>query len=157
MKITDLINKKWSFKTRCIIARRILQCSNATKQDIVSWKKTGNPPDRFLSLEIDGVEEMTLSIHELIDTYGMDPLTAMLFFDDLVKANLKDDKTDLINLIERLQNGAHRKTLTISREMLDDIKANQPELWAEFERLKNNFNQDVNEDEYRRIEQTDLF
>lgn len=158
MKIKDIINKNWNFKTRMLIARRISRCSNLIKRDIATWKRDGIVPNRILSLQVNGVENMRLSVHELIDTYGMDALSAMLFFDDLIKANLLEDKTQLVNLAQRLQNGARKKSLVMTPDMLQSIKNNQPELWQEYENLqkKEESQSGVSESEIEQIEQTEL-
>lgn len=156
MQIKDIINKNWNFKTRLLIARRILRCSNPIKRDIATWKRDGTVPNRSLSLEVNGVENMRLSVHDLTDTYGMDPLSAFLFFDDLIKANLMEDKTRLVNLVQRLQNGARKKSLAMTPDMLENIKTNQPELWQEYENLQKNEEPQPGESEIEQIEQTEL-
>lgn len=158
MKIKDIINKNWNFKTRLLIAHRISRCTTLIKRDIAVWKRDRMVPERILSLQVDGVENMRLSVHELIDTYGMDPLSAMLFFDDLIKANNNEDKTQMVNLVERLQSGARRKSLAMTPDMLENIKNNQPELWSEYEKLQKNEEMlsGSGEEEIEQIEETEL-
>ncbi len=143
MKIRDLLNNRWSFNTRLIIARRIIRCSPVIKRDIARWKRTGIIPDRILPLMINGMEQMTISTDQLVKIYGMDPLSAMLFLDDLIKANKDPDKTALINLVQRLQNGRKSKCLRMSKGMLDKIRVTQPLLWAEYQRLKQRVDADT--------------
>lgn len=155
MKVKDILNNKWSLNTKFIIARKLVACSNLMKREIVNWKRTGSIPDRKLSLQVNDVELITISILDLVSIYGMDPLTAMLFFDDLIKANINDNKTQLINLIERLQNGRHKKSLTMTPDMLENIKSNQPELWNEYERLQKSTVENI-EAERVRIEEVEI-
>ncbi|MDE7135096.1 MAG: hypothetical protein K2N91_00535 [Muribaculaceae bacterium] len=156
MKIKDIINKNWNFKTRLLIARRISKCTTLIKRDIAAWKRDRMVPERALSLQINGVENMRISVHELMDTYGMDPLSAMLFFDDLIKANNNEDKTQMVNLVERLQSGGRRKSLAMTPDMLENIKNNQPELWREYERLQKDEDMLSGEEEIEQIEETEL-
>lgn len=158
MKIKDILNNNWSFKTRLLIARRFMTCSNLMKREITNWKHTGVISDRKLSLQVNGVENMTISVLELVNIYGMDPLTAMLYFDDLIKANNNEDKTQLINLIERLQNGRWKKSLTMTPNMLEYIKNNQPKLWSEYQRLQKSVavDNEKGEEECKEIEETEI-
>lgn len=158
MQISNILNKNWSLRTRLAIARKLRTCSQVMKRDITNWKRTGIVTDRRLSLMVNGREQMSLSVGELINIYGMDPLTAMLFFDDLIKANLKDDKADLINLLDRLKAGRPSKHLHLTPEMRRNIKENQPELWEEYQKIHQAIEADLanGENEIEQIGKTEL-
>ena len=121
-----------------MLALRIRNCSKAIKNDIRAWKKENKSPMREIVLEAPDKSgaSVKISVQELVEVYGMDVLSALLFMDDLIKANLKADKSDLRDLLLSLKGmGCVNKT-TFTPKMLEKIKAEQPELWKEYMKLQ---------------------
>lgn len=138
MKVSEFLTDIKSIYLKKMVALRICNCSKAIKNDIRAWKKENRFPMREIVLEApdnSGVS-VKISVQELAEVYGMDVLSALLFMDDLIKANLKADKSDLRCLLLNLKGmGCVNKTV-FTPKMLEKIKAEQPELWKEYMKLQ---------------------
>ncbi len=62
----------------------------------------------------------------------MDVVSALLFMDDLIKANLKSDKADLRTLLLRIEHTGCVHDTILTPELLTDIKKNQPGVWQAY-------------------------
>ena len=137
MTTTDKNIKSADPATRAAIAARLRRCLPPVKADIAAWSKNGIIPARSLEFDIDGTVA-SISVADLVNTYGFGPILAFIYFDDLVAANLADDKRALIDLLAAIPSHGARHTLGlhINDEMLDTIRTSNPSLWQEYLRLQ---------------------
>lgn len=136
MKIKEIISSIENIKTRLYVAYRINNCLPVIKSAIKQLYATNELP--FIKLGIESPDQnefVEISSNELVDLYGMDNLSALLFLDDLQKANLKKDKTDLCNLLDRFSFGKNQTRMKVTDEMLEDVRNNSPEVWKVYQAL----------------------
>lgn len=134
MKIKDIISSLDDLKSKVHVAYRINKCSPYIKQAIVQLYKDGVLPLVELGIQSpNGGEYMEISSYDLVNLYGMEDLAALLFLDDLEKANSKTDKTDLRNLLSALSSGKHQTRMVISEELLEHIQNNSPDIWKNYQ------------------------
>ncbi len=137
MNIPDITIKSADAATRAAIAGRLRRCLPPVKADIAAWSKNGIIPARSLEFDIDGAVA-SISVADLVNTYGFEPILAFIYFDDLVVANLDADKRALIDLLAAIPSHGARHTLglRLTGEMLDTIRTSNPALWQEYLRLQ---------------------
>lgn len=137
MTIPDKYIKNADRATRSAIADRLRRCLPPVKADIAAWNKNGIIPARSLEFDIDGAVA-SISVADLVGTYGFEPILAFIYFDDLVVANLDTDKRALITLLEAIPAHGARHTLglEVTPAMLDTIRTSNPSLWQEYLRLQ---------------------
>lgn len=123
--------------TRAAIANRLRRCLPPVKADIAAWAKSGVIPSRSLEFDVDGTTT-SISPADLVNIYGFEPILAFIYFDDLVAANLDPDKRRLIDLLAAIPFHGARHTigLNLTPEILDRIRTSNPDLWAEYTRIR---------------------
>jgi len=134
---TDISIESADIATRAAIANRLRRCLPPVKADIAAWAKSGVIPSRSLEFDVDGTIT-SISPADLVNIYGYEPILAFIYFDDLVAANLDPDKRRLIDLLTAIPFHGARHTigLNLSPEMLDQIRTANPDLWAEYTRIR---------------------
>lgn len=134
MKIRDLVSSIQSSYQKRMLSRRIRRCSTIIKKDLCAWVKDHKFPSRVITLNSPQNDrtKVTISIEELVNLYGMDVVSALLFMDDLIKANLKSDKADLRTLLLRIEHTGCEHNTILTPELLADIKKNQPGVWQAY-------------------------
>ena len=81
-------------------------------------------------------ERTQYALNELgVNEYGFDELSALLMLDDIEKAQEKQDKEKLNDLLAFLVRGKHEVRTRVSQELLEQIKKNNPEVWEEYQKL----------------------
>lgn len=139
MKIKDTLSPVLSLKDKYILAYRIRKCSDMIKADIREWKETNEFPTRVVVLEspIAATGNITISMEDLVEIYGLDVIDAFIFMDDLLKATTKDDKKDLTELLGRLKSSGCIHDGNVTDALLEQIKTQQPGVWAAYQKLLN--------------------
>ena len=159
MKIKDLLNSVDSLNTKIKIANRIKKCSPRIRLAITQLYRDKIIPKIELGIQSpDGMGYMEISSFDLVNLYGMENLSALLFLDDLYKANLKADKKDLHNLLGMLSNGKHQSNMIVSEELLEQVRQNSPDVWESYQGLveiENTKTQELAED-YEQIIEEDI-
>lgn len=137
MKIKDIIDPIISLKDKYILAYRIRKCNDMIKTEIRKWKEDGELPTLTIELStaIPGSGSLTLSMNDLTDLYNFDILNAFLFMDDVLKANEKEDKKDLVALLSQLKSSGCEHKGNITPQVLENIRLNQPGVWAVYQKL----------------------
>lgn len=138
MKINDIVSSVQSSYQKRMLSRRIRKCSAVIKKDIRAWVELKKFPSRVITLGApnNAMVKVTISVEELVTLFGMDVMSALLFMDDLIKANLKSDKSDLKNLLLRIEHTGCSHDTILTPEMLDNIKQNQPGVWQAYVRMQ---------------------
>lgn len=138
MKIKDIVSSVQSSYQKRMLSRRIRKCSAVIKKDLCAWVKDHKFPSRVITLNSpsDDKAKLTISVDELVNLFGMDVVSALLFMDDLIKANLKSDKSDLKTLLLRIKHTGCVHDTILSPEMLDNIKATQPGVWQAYVKMQ---------------------
>ena len=133
MKIKDIISSLDNVKSKVHVAYRINRCSPVIKQAIAQLYTDRFMPLVELGIEApDGMGYVEISSYDLVNLYGMEELAALLFLDDLDKANLNNDKTDLRNLLSVLSVGKHQTRMVFSEELLQHVQQNSPDVWENY-------------------------
>jgi hypothetical protein len=137
MKIKDIINPLLSVKDKYLLAYRIRKCTDEIKSDIRVWKESGEIPDRTIVLSSPGSNSssLLLSMQDLTKLYGLDILEAFIFMDDAIRANSKEDKKALKELLGRLKSSGCIHNGNITPKLLEQIKINQPGVWEAYQKL----------------------
>lgn len=159
MKIIDVTSSIESMKERTYTAYRIYRSEPHIKKAISKLYEEESLPQVTIELE-DPNETRCLRLDtiELKELYGMKDLQALLFLDRVLKANKKEDKTDLYNLLGMLTAGQHKTRFEITDEMREHVRANHPSVWAEYLKIRGEREQinKVMEEEYSRIIESEL-
>lgn len=159
MKIKDIISSIESMKERVYTAYRIYRSESLIKKAISRLYEEESLPQVTIELEDpDETRCLRLDTMELKELYGMKDLQALLFLDSVLKANKKDDKTDLYNLLGMLTAGQHKTQFEITDEMREHVRANNPGVWAEYQKIRGEQEQrnKAMEEEYSRIVESEL-
>ena len=135
MKIKDILESIDSIKVKIYTAYRIFHCSPKIKKAIKQWKNDDCLPTIIISVERAENDFLTISAYDLVNLYGFDELPALLMLDDIEKAQEKQDKEKLNDLLAFLVRGKHEAKTKISQELLEQIKKNNPEVWEEYQKL----------------------
>lgn len=137
MKIKDILNPLMSLKDKYYYAARIRKCTDLIKGDIRRWKETGEFPTRSIDVEspVHGGGRVNISMEDLIEIYHLDTLDAFIYMDDLLKATTNPDKTELVELLGRLKSTGCVHNGNVTPELLEQIRREQPGVWAAYERL----------------------
>lgn len=138
MKIKDIVSSVQSSYQKRMLSRRIRKCSAIIKKDIRAWVESKKFPSRVITLDApnDAMAKVTISVEELVNLFGMDVMSALLFMDDLIKANLKADKSDLKTLLLRIEHTGCGHDTILTPQMLEDIKQNQPGVWQAYVKMQ---------------------
>ena len=159
MKIKDLLNSVDSLNTRFKIANRVKKCSTRIRMAIAQLYRDKILPKIELGIQSpDGTGYMEISSFDLVNLYGMENLSALLFLDDLYKANLRADKKDLHNLLGMLSNGKHQSNMVVTEELLEQVRQNSPDVWESYQGIvedENSRTQELAED-YEQIIDEDI-
>lgn len=159
MKIIDVTSSIESMKERTYTAYRIYRSEPHIKKAISILYKEESLPQVTIELE-DPNETRCLRLDtiELKELFGMKDLQALLFLDSVLKANKKEDKTDLSNLLRMLTAGQHKTQFEITDEMREHVRANNPGVWAEYQKIRGEQEQrnKAMEEEYSRIVESEL-
>lgn len=136
MKIKDIITSLDNVKSKVHVAYRINKCSSEIKQAISQLYKDKVLPLVELGIEApDGMGYIEVSSYDLVNLYGMEELSALLFLDELNKANLKSDKTDLRNLLGVLTSGKHQTRMAVTEDLLEHVQKNSPDVWESYQEI----------------------
>lgn len=159
MKIKDIISSIESMKERVYTAYRIYRSEPYIKNAISRLYEEESLPQ--VTIELEDPNEtgcLRLDTIELTELYGMKDLQALLFLDSVLKANKKEDKTDLYNLLGILTAGQHKTRFEITDEMREHVRANNPGVWAEYLKIRGEQEQrdKAMEAEYNRIIESEL-
>lgn len=134
MKIKDIITSLDNVKSKVHVAYRINKCSSEIKQAISQLYKDKVLPLVELGIEApDGMGYIEVSSYDLVNLYGMEELSALLFLDELNKANLKSNKTDLRNLLGVLTSGKHQTRMVVTEDLLEHVQKNSPDVWESYQ------------------------
>lgn len=138
MKIENIVSSVQSSYQKRMLSRRIKRCSTIIKKDIRAWVETKKFPSRVITLDApnSAMAKVTISVEELVGLFGMDVMSALLFMDDLIKANLKHDKSDLKTLLLRLEHTGCEHNTILTPQMLEGIKQNQPGVWQAYVKMQ---------------------
>ena len=159
MKIKDIITSLGNVKSKVHIAYRINKCSPQIKQAIAQLYKDRVLPKIEMGIQSpDGNGYFEVSLSDLVSLYGMDDLAALLFLDDLDKANAKSDKTDLWNLLGMLSIGKHQSRMVVTDELLEYVQKSAPDVWDSYQEIvekENTVSQDLEKD-YEKVIESEL-
>lgn len=159
MKIKDIITSLGNVKSKVHIAYRINKCSPQIKQAIAQLYKDRVLPKIEMGIQSpDGNGYFEVSLSDLVSLYGMDDLAALLFLDDLDKANAKSDKTDLWNLLGMLSIGKHQSRMVVTDELLEYVQKSAPDVWDSYQKIvekENTVSQDL-ENDYEKVIENEL-
>lgn len=139
MKIKEILSPLMSLKDKYYYAIRLRQCLPVIREDIKEWKETGEFPTRSVDVGAPGDPSLSvnISMEDLMETYHLDTLDAFIFMDDLIKATTRKDKRSLVDLLGRLKSTGCVHNGNVTPELLEDIRKNQPGLWAAYQKLLN--------------------
>lgn len=135
MKIKDILESIDSVKTKIYAAYRIFHSSPKIKKAIKQWKTYEDLPVVKVTVETSEEKFVEISSYDLVNKYGFDELSALLMLDDIEKAQEKQDKEKLNDLLAFLVRGKHEVRTRVSQELLEEIKKNNPEVWEEYQKL----------------------
>lgn len=135
MKIKDILESIDSLKVKIYTAYRIFYCSPKIKNAIKQWKTYEDLPVIKVTIETSEDIFVEISSFDLVNKYGFDELSALLMLDDIEKAQEKQDKEKLNDLLAFLVRGKHEVKTRISHELLEQIKKNNSEVWEEYQKL----------------------
>ena len=135
MKIKDILESIDSVKTKIYAAYRIFHSSPKIKKAIKQWKIDEDLPVVKVTVETSEEKFVEISSYYLVNKYGFDELSALLMLDDIEKAQEKQDKEKLNDLLAFLVRGKHEVRTRVSQELLEEIKKNNPEVWEEYQKL----------------------
>lgn len=135
MKIKDILESIDSVKTKIYAAYRIFHSSPKIKKAIKQWKTYEDLPVVKVTVETSEEKFIEISSYDLVNKYGFDELSALLMLDDIEKAQEKQDKEKLNDLLAFLVRGKHEVRTRVSQELLEEIKKNNPEVWEEYQKL----------------------
>jgi len=135
MKIKDILESIDSVKTKIYAAYRIFHSSPKIKKAIKQWKTYEDLPVVKVTVETSEEKFVEISSYDLVNKYGFDELSALLMLDDIEKAQEKQDKEKLNDLLAFLVRGKHEVRTRVSQELLEQIKKNNPEVWEEYQKL----------------------
>lgn len=135
MKIKDILESIDSMKTKIYAAYRIFHSSPKIKKAIKQWKTYEDLPVMKVTVETSEDNFVEISSYDLVNKYGFDELSALLMLDDIEKAQEKQDKEKLNDLLAFLVRGKHEVKTRVSQELLEQIKKNNPEVWEEYQKL----------------------
>lgn len=159
MKIKDIISSIESMKERVYTAYRIYRSEPLIKKAISRLYEEESLPQVTIELEDPNETRcLRLDTMELKELYGMKDLQALLFLDSVLKADKKEDKTDLHNLLGMLPAGQHKTRFEITDEMREHVRANNPGVWAEYLKIRSEREQrdKALEAEYNRIIESEI-
>lgn len=158
MKIKDILESIDSVKTKIYAAYRIFHSSPKIKKAIKQWKTYEDLPVVKVTVETSEEKFVEISSYDLVNKYGFDELSALLMLDDIEKAQEKQDKEKLNDLLAFLVRGKHEVRTRVSQELLEQIKKNNPEVWEEYQKLCANSakREKELEDGYSKIIETEL-
>ena len=135
MKIKDILESIDSVKTKIYAAYRIFHSSPKIKKAIKQWKTYDDLPVVKVTVETSEEKFVEISSYDLVNKYGFDEVSALLMLDDIEKAQEKQDKEKLNDLLAFLVRGKHEVRTRVSQELLEQIKKNNPEVWEEYQKL----------------------
>ena len=135
MKIKDILESIDSVKTKIYAAYRIFHSSPKIKKAIKQWKTYEDLPVVKVTVETSEEKFVEISSYDLVNKYGFDELSALLMLDDIEKAQEKQDKEKLNDLLAFLVRGKHEVRTRVSQELMEQIKKNNPEVWEEYQKL----------------------
>ena len=135
MKIKDILESIDSVKIKIYAAYRIFHSSPKIKKAIKQWKTYEDLPVVKVTVETSEEKFVEISSYDLVNKYGFDELSALLMLDDIEKAQEKQDKEKLNDLLAFLVCGKHEVRTRVSQELLEQIKKNNPEVWEEYQKL----------------------
>ena len=135
MKIKDILESIDSVKTKIYAAYRIFHSSPKIKKAIKQWKTYEDLPVVKVTVATSEEKFVEISSYDLVNKYGFDELSALLMLDDIEKAQEKQDKEKLNDLLAFLVRGKHEVRTRVSQELLEEIKKNNPEVWEEYQKL----------------------
>lgn len=158
MKIKDILESIDSVKTKIYAAYRIFHSSPKIKKAIKQWKTYDDLPVVKVTVETSEEKFVEISSYDLVNKYGFDELSALLMLDDIEKAQEKQDKEKLNDLLAFLVRGKHEVRTRVSQELMEQIKKNNPEVWEEYQKLCANSakREKELEDGYSKIIETEL-
>ncbi|MBR5237696.1 MAG: hypothetical protein IKV26_03185 [Paludibacteraceae bacterium] len=158
MKIKDILESIDSVKTKICVAYRIFYSTPKIKKAIKQWKAYGDLPVIRVTVETSEENFIEISSYDLLNKYGFDELSALLMLDDIEKAQEKQDKEKLNDLLAFLVRGKHEVRTIVSQELLEQIKKNNPEVWDEYQKLCANSakREKELEEDYSKIIETEL-
>lgn len=159
MKIKDIISPIESLKERIYTAYRIYRSEPLIKKRIAQLHEEETLPQVTIEIETpDEARCLRLDSIELKELYGMTDLQVLFFLDSVLKADKKEDKTDLYNLLRILTAGQHRTRFEITDEMREHVRTNNPVVWAEYQKIRGEREQrnKAMEEEYSRIIESEL-
>lgn len=158
MKIKDILVPIDSMKTKIHTAYRISHCTPQIKKAIKQWKIEDDLPVVTIRLEESEEKFVELSAHDLVNLYGFQELPALLMLDDLIKAQERNDKGRIKELLGLLVYGKHEVRAKISPEVFEHIKKNNPEVLEAYQKICNNSakREKELEAEFSKIVETDL-
>ncbi len=136
MTIKEIVATVESVKLKARLGVRIFHCSTTIKKAIVRLMLDEDFQDLTIGVDYLDGRYVKFSSYELVRVYGMKKLQALLFIDALQKANIQKDKTRLDRLLTTLVAGKHRQGLRITTEMMERVRNNEAEVWAEYQKLK---------------------
>lgn len=158
MKIKDILESIDSMKAKVYTAYRIFHCSPKIKKAIKQWKNDDCLPPIIISVERTENDFFTISAYDLVNLYGFDELSALLMLDNIEKAQEKQEKEKLNDLLAFLVRGKHEVKTRVSQDLLEQVKKNNPEVWEEYQKLCANSTKREKELEkgYSKIIETEL-
>lgn len=158
MKIKDILESIDSVKTKIYAAYRIFHSSPKIKKAIKQWKTYEDLPVVKVTVATSEEKFVEISSYDLVNKYGFDELSALLMLDDIEKAQEKQDKEKLNDLLAFLVRGKHEVRTRVSQELLEQIKKNNPEVWEEYQKLCANSakREKELEESYSKIIETEL-
>lgn len=136
MKIKEIVSVLTGDASRSKLALRISRCQPVIRKAFRKWREEEVLPLVQLAFETpDGKGYLELSSRELVEVYDMKEFQALLFLDELLKADQEKDVPRFKALLDMLQAGAHRPASVVSEETKAYIQKNNPEAWAYYQQL----------------------
>lgn len=136
MKIKELINTLGIGQSRGKLALRISHCLPQVKKAFLRLHDEEAMPNLRIALDVpNGRGYLELTAQELVRIYGMKKYQALLFMDELMKAKDEENPARLKALLDMLKAGLHQQQLTVSDEMKETIRTENPEAWAYYQQL----------------------
>ena len=127
MKIKELINTLGIGQSRGKLALRISHCLPQIKKAFLRLHDEEAMPNLRIALDVpNGRGYLELTAQELVRIYGMKKYQALLFMDELMKAKDEENPARLKTLLDMLKAGLHRQQLTVSDEMKETIRTENP-------------------------------
>lgn len=137
---------------------RIKKGSKVIRDAFKEWVTTKTEPVLSINVKPTGNDgkKLKISLFDLTHLYGMTVPDALLLLDNLISASNKQDKSELIYLLEGLKQHSLPSNYNITEELKEKIRTQSPGVWKEYSRLLSKENESNNKKDFDAIKDEEL-